>query len=112
ALGMWVLWKSDYTDRLFAHIADKHERDKGYYEAMLESGKGPIKAFTANNNGIMLEALLYKAMGTLVEPGRRRGGLWEQHASKVYGADVRTRFGGPPGPVAADTGACGKGVPC
>ena len=112
ALGMWVLWKSDYSDRLFAHIADKHEKDKGYYEAMLESGKGPIKAFTANNNGIMLEALLYKAKGKLLEPGKRRRGLWEQHASTIYGSDVKTRFGGAQQPAAADTGACGKGVPC
>ena len=31
-----------------------------YYEGVYENGKMPIKAFTANNNGIMLESLLYK----------------------------------------------------
>ena len=111
ALGMWVLWKSDYTDRLFTYIADKYDKDKGYYEAMLESGKGPIKAFTANNNGIMLEALLYKAQGTLLRPGKARKGLWEQHLQNVYGSNVQTRFGNAPAPLDAG-GACGKGVPC
>lgn len=111
ALGMWVLWKSDYTDRLFGHIADKYDKDKGYYEAMLESGKGPIRAFTANNNGIMLASLLYKAQGVILRPGKQRNGLWEQHLSRVYGGDVRTRFGNAPA-APPEAGACGKGVPC
>lgn len=60
ALGMWVLWNSPYTDRLLDAIENANEAGKGYYEGLYENGDGPIKEFTANNNGIMLEALLFK----------------------------------------------------
>lgn len=92
ALGMWVLWKSDYTDRLFDAIAKQAVPDKGYYEGILESGKGPIRTFTANNNGIMLEALLFKVQGKLLKWGPDRNGLWEKQFTNPYGTEVRTRF--------------------
>ncbi len=66
ALGMWVLWNSPYTDRLFKAIENANEAGKGYYEGLYENGSGPIKEFTANNNGIMLEALLFKKSGKLL----------------------------------------------
>lgn len=78
ALGMWVLWQSPYTDRLFAAVADLREPDRGFREGLLENGRGPIRAFTANNNGIILEALLYKAQGKLLQWGPPREGLWER----------------------------------
>jgi len=78
ALGMWALWQSPYTDRLFAATADLREADQGFHEGLLENGKGPIRAFTANNNGIILEALLYKAQGKLLQWGPSRDGLWER----------------------------------
>jgi hypothetical protein len=81
ALGMWVLWKSEYTDRLFDAIASQSDPARGFYEGILESGKGPIRAFTANNNGIMLEALLYKAQGKLLRWGPSRNSLWDRNAS-------------------------------
>lgn len=77
ALGMWAIWQSPYTDRLFEAIADAHEPGKGYYEGLYENGSGPIRTQTANNNGIMLEALLFKAQGKLLQWGERDGGLWE-----------------------------------
>jgi hypothetical protein len=92
ALGMWVMWKSDYTDLLFNTIAKTYDPAKGYYEGILENGKGPIKTFTANNNGIMLEALLYKARGKLLKWGERRNGLWEKSFGDAYGDKARTRF--------------------
>ena len=66
ALGMWVLWNSPYTDRLLDTIENAQEQGKGYYEGLYENGDGPIKEFTANNNGIMLEALLFKKEGKLL----------------------------------------------
>jgi len=92
ALGMWVLWKSDYTDLLFQNIVNTYDPQKGYYEAILENGKGPIKAFTANNNGIMLEALLYKAQGKLLKWGKGKPGLWEKTLDEAYGDKAKTRF--------------------
>lgn len=57
------LWNSPYTDRLLNTIENANEEGKGYYEGLYENGDGPIKEFTANNNGIMLEALLFKKRG-------------------------------------------------
>ncbi len=64
---MWVLWSSPYTDRLLNAIENANEEGKGYYEGLYENGDGPIKEFTANNNGIMLEALLFKKEGKLLQ---------------------------------------------
>jgi hypothetical protein len=82
ALGMWVLWKSEYTDRLFEAIATQSNPARGFHEGILENGKGPIRAFTANNNGIMLEALLYKAQGRLLKWAPQRETLWERSTTK------------------------------
>jgi hypothetical protein len=73
ALGLWVLWPTEYTDVLFRTIAGAYDERRGFHEALLENGKGPIRAYTANNNGIMLETLLFKATGVLVRdmPCRR-----------------------------------------
>ncbi|MBC5764212.1 DUF3131 domain-containing protein [Ramlibacter sp. GTP1] len=78
ALGMWALWKSDYTDRLFNAIVNQRDPNRGFYEGVLESGKGPIKAFTANNNGIMLATLLFKAQGKLLRWGPAHESLWDR----------------------------------
>lgn len=67
ALGMWALWNSPYTDRLLDTIENANEEGKGYYEGLYENGDGPINEFTANNNGIMLEALLFKKEGKLLQ---------------------------------------------
>jgi hypothetical protein len=75
---MWVLWKSEYTDRLFEEITRHVDTQRGWMEGILENGKGPIRAFTANNNGIILESLLFKAQGKLLKWGAPRYGLWEQ----------------------------------
>jgi hypothetical protein len=81
ALGMWVLWQSEYTDRLFEAIATQSDPARGFHEGILENGKGPIRAFTANNNGIMLEALLSKAQGKLLRWGPSRESLWDRSGS-------------------------------
>lgn len=78
ALGMWVLWQSEYTDKLFEAIGKESDPARGFHEGILENGKGPIRSFTANNNGIMLEALLYKAQGKLLRWGERRDSLWDR----------------------------------
>jgi hypothetical protein len=77
ALGMWAIWQSPYTDLLFDAIVDAYDPKKGYYEGIFENGTGPIKTQTANNNGIMLAALLFKVQGKLLKWGKVDGGLWE-----------------------------------
>ncbi len=65
ALGMWALWPNSYSDLLFEKTIDARDPDRGFYEGILEVG-GPIRAYTANNNGIILETLLFKAKGPLI----------------------------------------------
>lgn len=91
ALGMWVMWKSPYTDLLFDAIADNYDPKKGYYEGIYENGSGPIKTQTANNNGIMLEALAYKVQGKLLKWGRVDGGLWESTNADPFAENSKGR---------------------
>ncbi|MBT0668009.1 DUF3131 domain-containing protein [Novosphingobium profundi] len=67
ALGLWALWDTPYTDALFAHVRSAFDPEKGFYEGLLESNGERIPAFTANNNGIILETLLYKAQGPILK---------------------------------------------
>jgi hypothetical protein len=66
ALGLWVLWDTPYTDKLFEAVADLYTLDGGFYEGLYENGKGYIPLQTANNNGIVLAVLLYKVQGPLL----------------------------------------------
>jgi uncharacterized protein DUF3131 len=77
AVGLWAVWRTEYTERLFDAVAGLHDPAKGHYEGLYENGRGVIKTFTANNNGIILEALLYKAQGKLLRPTASQG-LWER----------------------------------
>ncbi|MGV3493107.1 MAG: DUF3131 domain-containing protein [Ramlibacter sp.] len=87
ALGLWALWKSPYTDRLFDAIATQADPQRGFLEGILENGKGPIRAFTANNNGIMLATLLYKAQGKLLQWGPKRETLWDRSTPRGRSRD-------------------------
>jgi hypothetical protein len=111
ALGMWVLWESDYTNRLFEEISKHGDPARGWMEGILESGKGPIRAFTANNNGIMLETLLFKAQGKLLKWSSAPG----SPAVTPYGPGART-LAVPPQPpcvpAAAASGAATGRPPC
>jgi Protein of unknown function (DUF3131) len=91
ALGMWVLWESPYTDLLFEAIAEAYDPKRGYYEGIFERGTGPIKTQTANNNGIMLEALLFKVQGKILKWGRVDGGVWESTNADPFAENSKGR---------------------
>ncbi len=91
ALGLWALWQSDYTDLLYASIAQAYDPQKGYFEGIFENGTGPIRTFTANNNGIMLEALMYKNQGRLLRHGGTASGLWEQTLADPFAERSKNR---------------------
>jgi len=76
AFGLWVLWKTEYTDLLFETVSGLYDPKKGFYEGLYENGNGLIKTFTANNNGIILETLLYKVQGKLLKFSNRKS-LWD-----------------------------------
>ncbi|MCH9671573.1 MAG: DUF3131 domain-containing protein [Gammaproteobacteria bacterium] len=88
ALGMWALWNSAYTDLLFNAISGLFDPDKGFYEGRFENGLGVIDTFTANNNGIMLESLLYKAQGKLYRQSGQLG-LWENSIRDEFSGKER-----------------------
>jgi hypothetical protein len=68
ALGLWALWRTPYTDRLFDYVRQAYDPERGFYEGLLEKDGARIEAFTANNNGIILETLLYKLRGAILKP--------------------------------------------
>ncbi|RQR34397.1 DUF3131 domain-containing protein [Burkholderia sp. Bp9143] len=117
AVGMWVLWQSPYTDRLADAVWGQYQPAKGYYEGVLENGAGPIKTFTANNNGIMLEALMFKAKGRLLafddrapQPGGRQPSLWERTLTNPYDLENAPR-NRPRAVVRGPAGCSGATVP-
>jgi hypothetical protein len=64
ALSLAVLFPDDaYSKVLFDKIATAYDSSKGWYSGIYENGTGFNKAITANTNGIVLEALLYKMYG-------------------------------------------------
>jgi len=64
AFALAVLFPDDdYSKVLFDKIATAYDPAKGWYSGIYENGSGLNKAITANTNGIVLEALLYKVYG-------------------------------------------------
>lgn len=63
AIGWHVLYANDYTQQLFDFVTTKLNSDKGWYNGFYESLNEPNKALTANNNGVILESLLYRKVG-------------------------------------------------
>jgi len=69
AFGLWVLWETPYTDKLYDLVSPLYLPEKGFFEGRYEKSGAVIRTFTANNNGIILECLLYKAIGKLLRFG-------------------------------------------
>ncbi len=82
-LGLWVLWETEYTDLLFSKIADLYDPQRGFFEGIYENGSGVIKQQTANNNGIILETLLYKVQGKLLRFSGRQS-LWDKAIAEKF----------------------------
>jgi hypothetical protein len=63
AIGWHVLYNTPYTHKLSAFVESKLKADIGWYNGYYESLNRPNRALTANNNGVVLESLLYKKVG-------------------------------------------------
>lgn len=83
AFGLWVLWDTDYTDRLYEMISGLYDPEKGFYEGRYERSGRIIKTFTANNNGIILETFLYKVQGKLYKPSGLPS-LWDEKINDPF----------------------------
>jgi hypothetical protein len=86
AVGLWALWDTTYTDLLFESVADLSEPDLGFYEGLYENGNGFIPLQTANNNGVILAALLYKAQGPILQKNNKNTQRW---VTDFAGTDIR-----------------------
>jgi enterochelin esterase-like enzyme len=63
AIGWHVLYNSAYTQQLFNFVQSNLKAKGGWYNGFYESLKQPNQSLTANNNGVILESLLYKKVG-------------------------------------------------
>ncbi|RUR86125.1 DUF3131 domain-containing protein [Chlorogloeopsis fritschii PCC 9212] len=63
AIGWYVLYNTAYTRQLFDFVQINLKSSYGWYSGFYESLHQPNKALTANNNGVILESLLYKQVG-------------------------------------------------
>ncbi|MEF3049208.1 DUF3131 domain-containing protein [Pseudotabrizicola sp. L79] len=86
AVGLWALWETDYTDLLFESVADLYDPEMGFYEGLYENGNGYIPLQTANNNGIILAALLYKVQGPILQQVSTNAQYWD---TANAGTDLR-----------------------
>jgi hypothetical protein len=86
AIGLWALWDTDYTDILFESVADLYDPEAGFYEGLYENGNGFIPLQSANNNGIILAALLYKVQGPILQQVNKATQYWE---TAYAGTDLR-----------------------
>ena len=63
AIGWHVLYNTSYTSQLFDFVQGNLKSKDGWYNGFYESLRQPNKTLTANNNGVILESLLYKQVG-------------------------------------------------
>ncbi len=63
AIGWHVLYNTAYTRQLFNFVQANLKSDRGWYNGFYESLHQPNQSLTANNNGVILESLLYKQSG-------------------------------------------------
>ena len=88
AVGLWALWDTDYTDLLFETVADLSVPERGFYEGLYENGNGFIPLQTANNNGVILAALLYKVQGPILQRVNNNTQVWD---TSFIGTDIRDK---------------------
>lgn len=63
AMGWHVLYNTEYTAKLFDFVHTNLKANRGWYNGYYEVLREPNRALTANNNGVILQSLLYKKVG-------------------------------------------------
>ncbi|MEB3219197.1 MAG: DUF3131 domain-containing protein [Nostocales cyanobacterium 94392] len=63
AIGWHMIYRTDYTQKMFEFVHKNLQAKDGIYNGYYETLQEPNKALTANNNGIVLQSLLYKNVG-------------------------------------------------
>jgi hypothetical protein len=83
AVGLDVLFDSNYTDKLVESIIPLIDPNKGLYEGYYEADGRRINSLTANTNGIVLATLLYQVQGKLYRNNDIRS-LWDRVPNGEY----------------------------
>ncbi|HYF04421.1 MAG TPA: DUF3131 domain-containing protein, partial [Patescibacteria group bacterium] len=65
AFGMWVLWRTNYTDQLISVINTLFDAKRGWYEGRSEITGKAETALTLSTNAMVLESLLFKKNGMI-----------------------------------------------
>ncbi|MEZ4364567.1 MAG: DUF3131 domain-containing protein [Kofleriaceae bacterium] len=77
AMSLAVLFPNDpYSQVLYDKVATAYDPEKGWYSGVFEGPLGYNTAVTANTNGIILEAMMYKLYGPLNAACRKCGHSW------------------------------------
>jgi hypothetical protein len=84
AIGMKILFDTNYTSKLFDFINNNYHKDKGYYAGIYETMPGANEALTLNTNAVILESLLFKNMGPLQKLNTiHERGTYDYYRNKV-----------------------------
>ena len=70
SIGLYALYDTNYTEKLFDRVSDNFSSDNGWYAGIYEVSGKSNKALTANTNAIVLEALRYIQLGPMIQIGR------------------------------------------
>jgi len=84
AIGMRILFDTNYTKKLFDYIDNNYNKDRGYYAGIYETKAGKNRALTLNTNAIILESLLFKNMGPLQKINQiKKRGTYDYYRNHV-----------------------------
>lgn len=64
-IGLWTLWKTEYTNKLFETLKYAYDPQKGWFEGRLEQNTTYERTYTLTTNSMVLESLLYKKSGRI-----------------------------------------------
>lgn len=81
--GLWVLWNSPYTDALMQLTQMQRDEQRGWYEGRYENNGAYNKTISLTTNAMVLETLLYKTAGNLINTESGAGYL-EVRMSDVF----------------------------
>ncbi len=70
AIGWWALFGGDYPDRLYATAAELVDPRHGFWAGRYDATNAVNRVFSLNTNGIVLEALAYRARGPVFRRAR------------------------------------------
>ena len=67
AFGLYVLFESDYSQKLMNQLHGLHDVERGWYSGIYEASGETNGIITANTNGIILESLAFRQFGPLLK---------------------------------------------